>query len=299
MDSVDEIRDLIRRGNIRRALKMVIDLPGVPTENLKEVDLLSNRFEKNERDRMMGVVSFGDYNMRSNQIVASILDLLGRIYDTADQVEEDTSQQASEQSPQNTNQVADGIKQIYWFESSYHGDSEIAMTEWRAIRESHRNSPLESQFRLDGLFAAQAFNLVWELENRLAYAVHFSGHGNKKGIVLRREGEKMYNHSAEDLMRVFYLMQGVPELVFLNNCFGKDIALSLRKKLRYILVHDEFVAGGYTATFSSTFYRYLFIGRSIEESFERAFMVAKPEKGEFGEAVLYLPNGKEFVPFDF
>jgi hypothetical protein len=98
--------------------------------------------------------------------------------------------------------------------------------------------------------------------------VHFSGHGEPEGIVLRDE---LGNHrvvSGEALAALFRLCGDAVRCVVLNACFSEPQARSIRQYVPYVVGSTDRIEDAAALSFSSGFYLAVAAGKDVPFAFE-------------------------------
>ncbi len=78
---VAEIKKMVAEGNLKKAIAELLNRSAQSDDNdfQNQVTMFSARFNKLEKDNMMGMVASADYNMGINRISFALLDLLDRL----------------------------------------------------------------------------------------------------------------------------------------------------------------------------------------------------------------------------
>lgn len=123
-----------------------------------------------------------------------------------------------------------------------------------------------------------------------ATIVHFSGHGEKDGIVLRDDGSGELRVSGEVLARLMAIFKPTVECVVLNACYSEAQAHAIHQHVPYVIGMRDQVPDSTAIGFSTGFYQAIAAGREIEEAFELGQAHAAASPDGFAELITLLSH---------
>lgn len=143
----------------------------------------------------------------------------------------------------------------------------------RALRESGRGSA----FELKTAWAVRASELATQLKEFRPHVVHFSGHGEREGIVLFDDDGQGRPVPVKALGKLFELLRGGEvdarvdvRLAVLNACWSAEQARELATSVGCAVGMRRPVEDEAAIAFSATFYRRIAEGETIRRAFEFA-----------------------------
>lgn len=127
---------------------------------------------------------------------------------------------------------------------------------------------------------------IWEVGNRdfqtsiLDYQpqfVHFSGHGEKEGLIVVGDENMGVPVSSEALSGLFKLCAGHVECVILNACYSAQQAVAINRHIDYVIGMPQEILDRAAIEFSFGFYNALGDGKTIEieKAFEHGLVAMK------------------------
>lgn len=140
--------------------------------------------------------------------------------------------------------------------------------EVREIKESLRRAKLREQFDIRSEWAISFEDLRRALLDHEPQIVHFSGHGDKDGLVLEGELELAEPISSEALSRLFELFSKHIECVILNACYSAPQAAAINKHIIYVIGMPGKINDKAAIKFSVGFYDALGAGENVEKAFK-------------------------------
>ncbi len=103
--------------------------------------------------------------------------------------------------------------------------------------------------------------------------VHFSGHGDEKGLILATEDGKSQPMPEAALRRLFKPLQGVGQIVLLNACYSATQATEISKFGLYVVGANEQISDEASLAFAKGLYIGLGDGKSFEDAYNDAMIV--------------------------
>lgn len=117
--------------------------------------------------------------------------------------------------------------------------------------------------------------------------VHFSGHGDEAGIILKDENEEIKVVSPDALSSLFKLFKDTVRCVVLNSCYSEPQARAIRLHIPYVIGMRSKIPDTAAIAFSTGFYKALGAGREIPFAFNMG-KAAVEMHGCSSESVLEL-----------
>lgn len=98
--------------------------------------------------------------------------------------------------------------------------------------------------------------------------VHFSGHGNQSGILLRGPNGQPTLVTSQALEKLFKLFKDTISCVLLNSCFSEHQATSIRAHIPYVIGVSSKIPDDAAIAFSVGFYKGIGAGKDVPFAFE-------------------------------
>ena len=98
--------------------------------------------------------------------------------------------------------------------------------------------------------------------------VHFAGHGEQSGIILRDEVGEPRLVSADALSNLFRLFKDTVRCVVLNACYSEPQARAIRQHIPYVIGMRAEILDSAAAAFSTGFYKAIAAGRDVPFAFD-------------------------------
>lgn len=137
--------------------------------------------------------------------------------------------------------------------------------ELRTLDLELKGTKFRDSIRLVARHAVRPDDLVRYVREVSPNVIHFSGHGSKRGIILRNDAGGDHSVQGRQLAR---LLQGRGvAVVVLNACYSKDQADSVRAAVKAVVGTTDAVGDEAARRFTAAFYRSLGNGLSVREAF--------------------------------
>lgn len=133
--------------------------------------------------------------------------------------------------------------------------------EIRAVEREFTAAKYREKIKFEQAVAVRPHDLITFVSNSRPAVVHFSGHGDVTGIVLRAEHGRPLEVTAEDL-RDFFCGRDV-ELVVLNSCYSESQALLIAEEVNAVVGTTAEIDDEDARLFSAAFYRSLGDGHTV------------------------------------
>ena len=141
----------------------------------------------------------------------------------------------------------------------------------RRTQEAIRAARYRDTLTFDFCLAARPNDLLRAMEEMRPRVVHFSGHGDSRGLVLvSRDGRRPQHVDGATLERLFRLFRGKVRVVVLNACFSLPQARAIANVVGCAIGTDGRLSDAAAITFGAEFYRALGFGRSVKAAFDQA-----------------------------
>jgi len=140
--------------------------------------------------------------------------------------------------------------------------------EVREIQEGLQRSKYRSQFQIQSNPAVRLRDLRRALLDHEPQIVHFTGHGNKEGLLVEDELGTAKRISSEALSGLFELFSDKIECVILSACLSEPQADAISKHINYVIGMKDEIDDKAAIEFSVGFYDALGAGRSVEDAFK-------------------------------
>lgn len=137
--------------------------------------------------------------------------------------------------------------------------------ELRSLQVELRGATHRDKISCVAFHAVRPDDLIRHVRDAKPNVIHFSGHGDLSGIVLREDSGKDTVVSGSALER-FLKDRGV-ELVVLNSCYSEHQASSIKNSVNTVVGTTDAVDDEAARRFTAAFYRALGNGLSIQEAF--------------------------------
>jgi hypothetical protein len=140
--------------------------------------------------------------------------------------------------------------------------------EYREIENGLRLSNGRDNFELKITTATRPNDLRREMLRYEPTFVHFSGHGDKDGIVLENEIGEVQLVNTRALAELFSLFEGKTECVLLNSCYSEEQAKAISINIPFVIGMNKSIPDNTAIQFAVGFYDAIGAGRNIEEAFK-------------------------------
>jgi hypothetical protein len=140
--------------------------------------------------------------------------------------------------------------------------------EIREIEEGLKLSRQRDQFEIKPVLAVRLRDLRRALLDHEPQIVHFTGHGNKKGLLVEDESGMAKQISSKALSGLFELFSDKIECVILSACQSEPQANAISKHINYVIGMKEEIDDKAAIEFAVGFYDALGAGRSVEDAFK-------------------------------
>lgn len=149
--------------------------------------------------------------------------------------------------------------------------------ELRDIESGLKLATLRDQFELKSQWAVTTKTLQQAMLDEHPTIVHFSGHGDTKGIAVEDTlgNSKLIDNDA--IGSLFELFSENTKCVVLNSCYSESQAIAIAKHIPYVIGMKSSVNDKAAIAFSVGFYAALGAGKDIEFAFRMGTVAIKME----------------------
>jgi hypothetical protein len=144
---------------------------------------------------------------------------------------------------------------------------------------------------LPSRFAVTVTELLHAMNDRPAI-VHFSGHGETKGILIVTDSNQTQLVPIEALTRLFAPLMGITKVVLLNSCYSAEQAKIISKYGMFVIGMNLPIEDDAAISFAKGLYNGLGEGKTIEGSYNDAMIVLETENPNYAKMVEAWKDGK-------
>ena len=332
--TIDDIRNLIGRSQIENAMKATMDLAKARGNNEihNTIFLLSGRFQKNEKDRRIGIIDNGEYTRNRNQITMSILDSLNELDNPAPTIGTPDGGSPSPTlsstpdgdlptaAPSKTSANA-GVTTILFLASNPSQTGHLQLEkEHSRISKKIQESDRQQHFRILPKDAVTLSEFQESLVKEKPSILHFSGHGkgdqetvqmvagardlideslpeDDTGIILYDESKRNpFLVKTNVIRRMFKSMVkrlDVPlQIVVFNSCHSGNQAQAIAEVVPYVVGTSWSVNDAAAIAFATGFYFGIAQGMDVEDACDMGINQAMAH-GEPEERFMLYKNGEK------
>lgn len=156
--------------------------------------------------------------------------------------------------------------------------------EYLEVLKMKSKSICDNDFHIIPLPNADKIDIIEYLEDVKPYILHFSSHGNDKGEPILFD---KFNIKPESFSEILKEIKSI-ECIFLNSCNSYEFIQKMKGGIRYYIGMTGEIPVKSSIQFSKNFYKHLFKGRAIYESFKYAYDAVKYYKDKGYEPMLEL-----------
>lgn len=123
--------------------------------------------------------------------------------------------------------------------------------------------------------------------------VHFSGHGETKGILISTDNNETQLVPIRALKRLFTPLKGITKLVLLNSCYSAEQAKIISEFGMFVIGMNLPVGDEAAISFAKGLYNGLGEGKTLEAAYNDAMIVLETENPHYAEVVEVWKNGEQ------
>jgi len=280
----DQIDKLLISGRPGEAIDMLMDYARHEDEGMyNTLILLKSRYEKNEKDNNMGIITRDDYQRTQAQITYSFLQIMKDISEDEPFAGKSNSVNVSGSGNfvfQNTRGSTIRIggseerkekEKILFVSAGPSGMTQLRTNkESREIQEGLQRANNRESFNFEMRLATRAKDLARAILDENPQFLHFAGHGQMDGIVLEDDQGNAKTASTEAISNLFGLFSDTLKCVFLNSCYSEIQAREISKHVSFVIGMSAAVPDTTAIAFATGFYDAIGAGRDIEFAFNFA-----------------------------
>lgn len=145
--------------------------------------------------------------------------------------------------------------------------------EVRKIEEGFEASKLRERIKLTKKEAVKQETITKAMLDIDPDFVHFSGHGEKDGILIENENGTSELFPKEGLDKLFNLFKDNTKCIFLNACYSEAQAKTISKNSIYVIGMNDSIDDDVAIKFSIGFYQAIGAGKDIEFAFQMGLVL--------------------------
>ncbi|NUQ22348.1 MAG: CHAT domain-containing protein [Saprospiraceae bacterium] len=323
--TASDIRNLIAGSKIEQAIKELLALVQTKGDNdlYNAILTQSSRFQDNERQNRLGMVSSSDYTRTRNSVTYALLESLEEVFAEGAGSPPSPGSEKPQVPPSQENNRAADTTTILFMTSNPSGTAQLQLEkEHSRISSQLQESPNYSKFKIRKKEAVTLAEFQEYIFLEKPNIIHFSGHGDKNKndvrAVLSRgldvdethipqddTGIILYDDNKRDplfvgtnvIQRIFKSMinrQHLPiKAVVFNSCYSDAQAKALAEIVPYVVGTSWSVKDEAAIAFASGFYFGVAQGEDIEDACDFGINQALG-KGEPEERFVLYKDGKKF-----
>lgn len=142
--------------------------------------------------------------------------------------------------------------------------------EVREIDECLQRSNKRENFDFEIKLATRPRDLSRAILDENPQILHFSGHGEKEGIILENDNGHSELVSTEAISGLFNVFKDTLECVFINSCYSESQAKEISKYIPFVIGMKRSVPDETAIAFAVSFYDAIGAGKDIEFAFKLA-----------------------------
>lgn len=285
----EKIRQLIATNRLPEALQALYE--ALPAHLKNDALALQNQLEDLQRNERLGMIGFSEASIRRANITNGALALTNQIGTPAPHQTPNPAPPPTQPSP--TPAPAEPTKIL--FLSANPVDQERIQTDKELrnlVAELQRGRQRDKFQFLMPQIGATASELLRAM-NEKPNIVHFSGHGEKNGILIANNNNETQLMPLPALERLFKPLQGIVQIIVLNACYSAEQAKVLSKFGAYVVGHNLPIADPAAISFSNGFYNGLGEGKTFEEAFNDGMIMVLTEHPNSATIVEVWKDGEQ------
>lgn len=146
--------------------------------------------------------------------------------------------------------------------------------EYNIIKEEIALGNHKDSFKfLEPQMAVKITQLIRAFLQQAPDIIHFSGHGNTRGIVITKEDNTSQFLSLDMMIRLFKPLKGITKYVILNSCYSAQQAEEISKFGMYVIGNNLPVENDTALSFSKGFYAGLSTRKNLDDAINSALIV--------------------------
>ncbi len=294
------IQDLIAQGNLREALKELA--AKAPAHLRNDASQLQARLSNLERREMLNTIRYDDANIERSSITDAALQL-DDLSKSGGGTGNSVSQTGTgDGGPPMGSQVGTGNggqapapptkTKILFLAANPDNETRLQTDrEYRLLKaQLERGSQRDSFDFLLPQFAVTITELVRAMNDK-PNIVHFSGHGETKGILITTEDNKSQPIPLPALQRLFRPLRGITQIVVLNACYSAEQAQEISKLGIYVVGNNNPITDPAALDLSEGLYIGIGEGKRFEDAFNDAMIVILTRNADQASVVEVWKDG--------
>lgn len=319
--TIDDIRDLIIKGEYAKALDAMLELVRANNDDDMQNNLIlqSGRFQGNEKQNRLGLITADNYTRTRNQITMALLSYLDDMKNSKYQ----KTRISGPSKKQGNNDEVSG-KKILFLASNPSETGKLQLEKEhsrisRKVQESENPNAFPIIPKVTVTLSEFQESLITEEPN----IVHFSGHGEKgnseltpmmhrgieidetidlespsedTGIILFDESRRKAQFVKTDVIQYMFksmIEDEIPiELVVFNACYSEGLAKALAKLIPYVIGTSWSVGDEAAIAFATGFYFGIARGKKVELAYKLGVTQAMAYNEPKDRFILYKDGKK-------
>lgn len=165
--------------------------------------------------------------------------------------------------------------------------------EHRIIKDAMRRGKHRDKYEfLQPLLSVTIQELIQAVNDK-PEILHFSGHGENKGVIITTENNKMQLLPIRPLKRMFKRLKNHTRLVLLNSCYSASQAKEISTFGMYVVGYNLPIGDLAAIGFAQGLYIGLGEGKSFEEAFDDAMIVLETQAPDYADRVEVWKDGEQ------
>ena len=272
MNTKEKIDGFLASDHVKEALDLLLEkTEKMDTGTHNTLILLKGRFSNNESDNIIGILPRDEYLRTKAQIINSIQQVIRNI------PLEQTAM--NEEVPDGKERIKDTSKQKILFLAADPSDQARLEID-REYREIKKQIQLgKNRDSIEFLIPefALTINELIRAMNQNPSIVHFTGHGEKNGIIITNPENETKPMPAKALERLFRQHKAELRLVFLSSCYSAKQAKAISALGFYVIGMNTAIEDLAAQSFATGLYNGLGEGKKIEQAYDDAMIQLEAE----------------------
>jgi CHAT domain-containing protein len=277
----NELKDLVFELELKEAIEKLLEITG-GQESLKFVRANLRQVESHRALSLLGTEA---YSVRLAELKHSLLTIIDNL------TEAEMNRIKGELFSNSSN-----IKTLLFIASSPRDYDGLQVGfEYESIKNEWLASDMRDQFKIESpIMSADINTMIANVNSHNPAIVHFSGHGELKGLVMNDRNNNAQLIPTNILESFFGTFSKKPECVFLNSCYSNKQAQTISKHAKYIIGMNQPIGDDSAVKFSKYFYKFLFSTKQTdyEKSFQQAKISLRHETKQRWKPEIWIKGSK-------
>jgi len=251
-------------------------------ENHNSLILLLSQYNGNEKNKLENLISIQEYNRTLARIISGFQslkkDFSSKILDK--ELSQTVVTKFLNENLVESKTTSSATKKIKVLFLAANPTNEARLQtdkEYKMIKTKLKSSSLRNQIELLLPEFSLTIDSLLVAMNQKPEIVHFSGHGEKQGIILTNENNEAVKLETTVLKRLFNQHKDSTVLVILNACYAADQAKEISKLGFYVIGMNDSIEDNAAIGFATGLYLGLGEGKKIEAIFDDAMILLQSQ----------------------